>query len=94
MPARSEGDRAELLERLQDSVSSLLAAVAEASVPVLELVVPLVEEASVAVAQRAARQSGSGSQSSIRRRGCEVSHGVRADALTGRVGRRVPSGLL
>ena len=50
MPARSEGDRADLLERLQDSVYSLLAAVQEASVPVLELVVPLVGEAAIAVA--------------------------------------------
>ena len=47
---RSESSRADLLERLQDSVASLLAAVQEASIPVLELVVPLAEEAAIAVA--------------------------------------------
>ena len=68
MPEPSGADRAELLERLQDSVSSLLASVAEASVPVLELVVPLVEQAFVAVANEqranlvAARRAASGGE--------------------------------
>ena len=68
VPEPSGADRAELLERLQDSVFSLLASVAEASVPVLELVVPLVEQAFVAVANEqranlvAARRAASGGE--------------------------------